>query len=266
MQIKVFLSIATLLFFLPTVSAYAELLPFAGVMSDPDDPDSAMNQPENMEIYLQSEAEDVYIPNAWGTADTSILNINPSDWQVRGSTFNLGLSSDISVGPDTSVSAPIHLPSGALITSVTIYYNDTGVSNPSAGLWCGNVNGGTSIVSNFDPCFPSFDGGNRACTINNINATVDNLACHYGVLLILNAANRMYRMRVNYRLQISPAPLSNTFNDVPVGAPFFGSIEALSASGITGGCGGGNFCPNDLVTRGQMAAFLARALGLHWPD
>ncbi|MGH9380129.1 MAG: hypothetical protein ACRD2Z_05905 [Thermoanaerobaculia bacterium] len=31
------------------------------------------------------------------------------------------------------------------------------------------------------------------------------------------------------------------------------------------GCCGGNYCPNALVTRGQMAAFLAKALGLHWP-
>jgi hypothetical protein len=37
-------------------------------------------------------------------------------------------------------------------------------------------------------------------------------------------------------------------------------INALSASGITHGCGGTRFCPNGAVTRGQMAAFLHRAL------
>jgi hypothetical protein len=37
-------------------------------------------------------------------------------------------------------------------------------------------------------------------------------------------------------------------------------INALSASGITHGCGDGRFCPNGAVTRGQMAAFLHRAL------
>ena len=45
-----------------------------------------------------------------------------------------------------------------------------------------------------------------------------------------------------------------------------GSIEALAASGITSGCGGGNFCPNDVVTRAQVAKFLANALGLHSPQ
>jgi hypothetical protein len=28
----------------------------------------------------------------------------------------------------------------------------------------------------------------------------------------------------------------------------------------------GNFHPKDPVTRAQMATFLARALGLHWPE
>jgi hypothetical protein len=43
---------------------------------------------------------------------------------------------------------------------------------------------------------------------------------------------------------------------------FQSDIEKLVAAGITSGCGEGTFCPNDAVTRGQMAAFLVRALGL----
>jgi hypothetical protein len=69
-----------------------------------------------------------------------------------------------------------------------------------------------------------------------------------------------------YSLQVSPAPGTATFADVPVGAFGFQHVEALVASGITSGCGGGNFCPNDPLTRVQMAVFLAKALGLHWED
>jgi hypothetical protein len=36
-------------------------------------------------------------------------------------------------------------------------------------------------------------------------------------------------------------------------------IDTLAASGITTGCGSASFCPEDPVTRGQMAAFLRRA-------
>jgi hypothetical protein len=38
------------------------------------------------------------------------------------------------------------------------------------------------------------------------------------------------------------------------------NINALSASNITHGCSGSLFCPNGIVTRGQMAAFIHRAV------
>ena len=52
----------------------------------------------------------------------------------------------------------------------------------------------------------------------------------------------------------------------PTTSPQFKFVEALFAAGITAGCGGGNYCPDNPVTRGQMAVFLASALGLHFPN
>jgi hypothetical protein len=68
-----------------------------------------------------------------------------------------------------------------------------------------------------------------------------------------------------WRRDVSPPPSSSTFGDVPASDPGFQYIEALAASGITGGCGNGNYCPDAILTRRQMAVFLAKALGLHWP-
>jgi hypothetical protein len=51
------------------------------------------------------------------------------------------------------------------------------------------------------------------------------------------------------------------FNDVPVNDPFYEEIEKLSARGVTVGCGNGNYCPNSVVPREQMAAFIVRAKG-----
>ena len=42
------------------------------------------------------------------------------------------------------------------------------------------------------------------------------------------------------------------------------NINALRASGITSGCADGRFCPDGLVTRAQMATFIAKALELGW--
>jgi GH25 family lysozyme M1 (1,4-beta-N-acetylmuramidase) len=39
-------------------------------------------------------------------------------------------------------------------------------------------------------------------------------------------------------------------------------INRLAKAGLTSGCGSGRYCPNDLVTRGQLASFLSRVLDL----
>jgi hypothetical protein len=71
---------------------------------------------------------------------------------------------------------------------------------------------------------------------------------------------------VRFKRTVSPAPLVATFPDVPTGDFGFQYIEALAASGITGGCGGGLFCPDGNVTRRQMAIFIAKALALNYSN
>ena len=83
---------------------------------------------------------------------------------------------------------------------------------------------------------------------------------------VTGVTNNFQAVRLYYKLQVSPAPATATFADVPVGSPLHAFVEALVSAGITGGCGGGNYCPNQPLTRGQMAVFLAAALGLHWPN
>lgn len=59
-------------------------------------------------------------------------------------------------------------------------------------------------------------------------------------------------------------PPGGTFLDDDY-SPHQGAIEAIAAAGITKGCNpplNNRFCPEDPVTRGQMAAFLTRALDL----
>jgi hypothetical protein len=62
---------------------------------------------------------------------------------------------------------------------------------------------------------------------------------------------------------VPPACTGTVFADVScTGAAFDPWIEDLAARGITGGCGGGNYCPGNTNTRGQMAVFLVRTFGL----
>lgn len=54
------------------------------------------------------------------------------------------------------------------------------------------------------------------------------------------------------------APDRDYFTD-DSGSIFEDQINRLAAAGITGGCSAVTFCPNDTITREQMAAFLVRA-------
>lgn len=61
-----------------------------------------------------------------------------------------------------------------------------------------------------------------------------------------------------------PGPSGTVFGDVSSDYWAAAWIEQLAADGITAGCGGGDYCPEDPVTRAQMAIFLERAM--HWPS
>ena len=59
-----------------------------------------------------------------------------------------------------------------------------------------------------------------------------------------------------------PACSANPFADVTCPSTFANWIQQLVAEGVTGGCGGGDYCPTNPVTRGQMAVFLVKTFGL----
>ena len=62
-----------------------------------------------------------------------------------------------------------------------------------------------------------------------------------------------------------PAAIGTMFADVPAGYWAAGWIEQLAAEGITGGCSSDTYCPDDPVTRAQMAVFLQRTFELPMP-
>ncbi len=103
--------------------------------------------------------------------------------------------------------------------------------------------------------------------------TADDRRCGYSVRVHFAAATedcpggqlQVRKMQLVWARQVSPAPAAATFADVPASHPFFQFVEALAKSGVTGGCGSGNYCPDAPLTRGQMAVFLSKALGLQWP-
>jgi hypothetical protein len=74
----------------------------------------------------------------------------------------------------------------------------------------------------------------------------------------------VFLLKAKHGACYAPPPCTGVFADVPCPSPFADWIEALAAEGITGGCGDGDYCPQNPVRRDQMAVFLLK--GEHGPD
>ncbi len=62
-----------------------------------------------------------------------------------------------------------------------------------------------------------------------------------------------------------PTGCTGMFADVQPGGPhatFCPWIELAATSGLTGGCGGGNYCPLNKTARNEMSVFLTQAFGI----
>ncbi|HTR03966.1 MAG TPA: S-layer homology domain-containing protein [Thermoanaerobaculia bacterium] len=163
--------------------------------------------------------------------------------------------------------AALHLPGGAFLKRYEVDYCDTSVvGHLKVTLWeCDNQGQNcTQII------FGSSTGnGCSFVAADNVNHRIDNYHHLYVLDAIFDAVDGTVQLAsviLSYQLEVSPAPGTPTFGDVPTSDPAFQYIEALSASGITAGCAGGNYCPDAPLTRRQMAVFLAKALGLQWTN
>ncbi len=76
---------------------------------------------------------------------------------------------------------------------------------------------------------------------------------------VTRAQMAVFLLKAKHGAGFVPPPCEGVFPDVPCPGPFTDWVEELSAEAITGGCGGGNYCADSPVTRGQMAVFLLKA-------
>jgi hypothetical protein len=72
----------------------------------------------------------------------------------------------------------------------------------------------------------------------------------------------VFLLRARHGPAYTPPAASGRFADVPLGYWASAWIEQLALEGITSGCGSVTFCPDQVVTRGEMAVFLVKTFGL----
>ena len=212
----------------------------------------------------------------WGTQDRILSHIPFTDFDPENSgTTYFQYSTPSTLGRyatsilNRAFVAIAKVPSGALLTYVELDYCDT---SPTYGVdlivnEC-TYQGGDC----FTLAFLSSDTGSLGCHLVTKDLTpqgytMDNNARELLLIASTKAGDEttvLNGVYIGYKLQISQAPALPTFADVPTTHPYYRAIEALVSAGITVGCGGSNFCPGQNLTRGEMAVFLARALGLHF--
>jgi hypothetical protein len=230
---------------------------------------------------VQAEVQE---PAAYGPS-TTLLQIPASAFVARRSTDDFKYATPGYLYSEGSTStqifwAPIQLPTGAKITGLGLYYYDTDPGDNIRALVLGFDGTGSGGVAPPNPLLiedvvsTSNLGYGYVSEILSTPHTVENdidgaTGFAYSVVMEIpdpTSALRFKSVEIAWERQISPAPGFATFGDVPLGSFGFQHVEALAASGITAGCGGGNFCPNSTLTRVEMAIFLAKGLGLHWPN
>lgn len=214
-------------------------------------------------------------PATYGTSADSIHLIMSSAFRPYNGADCWTSQGDMlaSCGGSTEFVAPLDLPTGAFFDGITMEGCDVlSTADMVAGIvQCVNDSGG---YGNCGVVVSTHTSGSGAANCNIWGApdtgamfTIDNVNNSYYVFVTTgdtSAAEYFRDVRIYSKLQVSPAPATASFVDVPTTSPIFKFVEALKASGITTGCDATHFCPNDSLTRGQMAVFLASALGLQW--
>jgi len=209
-------------------------------------------------------------PNAFGITDYTVTTVSATAFfpNVSGvyyhTTGSLGRNGDI--GTLTEFFASLDIPAGAVIDYVGLNSTTDTAFAYGVELFNRHKDGTLTSIGTFSSTVHGWD---TDFNVTPIGYVWDGKSGNALIIQVEEGSNPNLQffgwVEVWWKRSVSPAPAVQTFNDVAPGDFGYQYIEALAASGITGGCGGGNFCPTANLTRAQMAIFLAKALGLHWP-
>ncbi len=149
-------------------------------------------------------------------------------------------------GMEVDASTPV-LPPGTL--------NDVTVTNPSSL--------GSSLAAGFLADFSDVPQANIFHDdVETVFRAAITAGCGAGNYCVSSAVTRaqmsVFLLKAEHGSAYLPPACTGVFLDVPCPSAFADWIEQLFAEGITAGCGGGNYCPDDPVRRDQMAVFLLK--------
>ncbi|MGI8658243.1 MAG: S-layer homology domain-containing protein [Candidatus Limnocylindria bacterium] len=240
-------------------------------------------------------------PGAHGTLDSTVLNIAKATWKQAGVPFSretprvtvrldcTGYDPNATPTPTTTI---LTGPTGNTTKDSATF---TFVASPSPTSYRCALDGGSFTTCSSPKTYSGLGLGSHTFEVQGVNATGPGLPVsrdwtavspftdigssafkndifwlyNRGITAGCSATKFCPRASVTREQMASflaralrlPATSRDFFTD-DNGSMHQGDINRLAAAGITGGCATGKFCPKALVTREQMASFLARAFKL----
>ena len=209
-------------------------------------------------------------PDTFGISSQTVVMIGSFQFQPNQPSTTIVSFQGIDRYVSSTGGAIAHadLPNGALVEKIELRACDTSATDAVVLNFysCATQGALCSPVANLTTGAAAMPGcGNFAFTLASPLQVDNQVPLVLTIATGTSSATTFSGARLYYRLQVSPAPASPSFTDVPTNYWAFQHIEALKASGITGGVTPTTYEPESNVTRAQMAVFLAKALGLHWP-
>jgi hypothetical protein len=217
------------------------------------------------------------VPNAFGPAFYTTTSVSSLGFSPFDSTWSYSFGPDdyfkYFTVSDADFGASISIPAGAVIDYIGLGSCDELGGNMAVFVYQQFADGTFNDLGSFastahgatTPCGTDYNTTALGYLLQANNGSSIQIDVYQVAAAPADGSVRLGSVELWWKASVSPAPASPSFLDVPADNPFFQYIEALKASGITGGCGDGtNFCPDQPVLRKQMATFLAKALGLAW--
>jgi hypothetical protein len=224
-------------------------------------------------------------PNDFGTENVGVTVLPWTDFRPPGSPADYDTLAGHGVSPPSTLGqvfvASLNrglIPNGALIREIRFYVED---SEASGDVQCLLIWEAVDADTGQDPKYDyvlvgTTSGTPGPTTVGSFpnrqflqrqdidgDGTLE-MVSYYLFVNLPSSDSALQMARILWKRRVSAPPATATFGDVPTSSPIFQFVEALADANITGGCGGGNFCPDESLTRGQMAVFLSVALGLNW--
>jgi len=185
------------------------------------------------------------VPVGASGASASVVN-------HAGSTWTWTLSGGVITAGQTTRQIVFDAGSPGTTMTCTVFESNAGCASPVASK---------KIQVDFLDVPPSNTFHDYVNTVARNGVTAGCGGGNYcGTASVTRAQMAVFLLKAKHSSTFVPPSCTGLFTDVPCPGGFAVDwIEQLSLEGITGGCGGGNFCPNSSVRRDQMAVFLLKA-------